>query len=176
MKRQQETYLTKFLYRIQTLFLCQKHTAVGLTWQDHLLSAPHCGCLKNTELGRSGLCWGHTNTIALAPSCFLSLRCCLAIWMELSQEWDRLETVQTGWAKYNCLKQKGVCSFVLKRSWFQLGFGNHWKDDNTQNMRTEMCSATWWMVKSYLTQSRCSKCLNIHLSPFEHNYRHNISY
>lgn len=70
MKRQQETHLRKFLYRIQTLFLCQKHTAVGLTWQNHLLEAPRCSCLKEAELGRCALCWKCTNTIAMELSYF----------------------------------------------------------------------------------------------------------
>ena len=65
MKRQQEIYLTKSLYRIQTLFLCQKHTAVGLTWQNHLLGAPRYSFLKDAELGRWVLCWKHTNIRAL---------------------------------------------------------------------------------------------------------------
>lgn len=69
-----KTYLTKFLYRIQTLFLCQKHTAVGPTWQSHLLQGPCSSCLKEAELSRYVLCWKHTSTIAMElPYLFPSL-------------------------------------------------------------------------------------------------------
>lgn len=82
MKSQQETYLTKFLYGIQTLFLRQKHTAVGLTWQNHLLEAPRCSCSKEAGLGRCSLCWKHTNIRALELPSFFPLHRRLSLWME----------------------------------------------------------------------------------------------
>lgn len=102
MKRQQETYLAKFLYGIQTLFSCQKHTAVGLTRQNHLLYAPQCRCFKEGVLGRCVLCWKHRNTVAVGLSRFSPpLHCRLSIWKELSLECCMYKMVRPMWGKYN---------------------------------------------------------------------------
>ena len=161
MKRQQETYLTKFLYRIQTLFLCQKHTAVGLTWQTHLLCAPHYICLTEAESGRCVLCWRHADTTAMELRfAIFPLHCHLSIWAELSQECYMHKMVQTMWAKHNCWKQANVCTFMLEFADFNWVWDHYTyrKDGNTQNRSIEMSVSTWWTVKSSLTQNRCPCC------------------
>lgn len=122
MKRQQEIYLTKSLYRIQTLFLCQKHTAVGLTWQNHLLGAPRYCFLKDAELGRWVLCWKHTNIRALeCPYFFPFIAVC-----PFGQNSDWSVTC-TRWFR-RCVQNtiafsKWMFASSLKFSWFQLGLG-----------------------------------------------------
>lgn len=160
MKRQQETYLTKFLNSIPTLFLCQKHTAVGLTWQNHLLQGHRCNCLKEAELGRCILCWKHTNTREMECPYF-SLYCRLSIWTDLSQKCYMCKMVQSVRAKYNCLKQTNVCNFMLKYCWFQLGLGSwhlqkRWKHSEQEHWNE--CLSTWWTVKSSPTKSKCAQC------------------
>lgn len=119
MKRQQETYLTKFLYRIQTLFLCQEHTAVGLTWQNHLLEASHYRSLKEAELGRCSLCWKH-KTHSYAMELFwvvIFFPTLPSVHLDGTVTWVyyKHKTEQTMWAKYNCLEQMGVCIFMLEQ-------------------------------------------------------------
>lgn len=117
MKRQQETYLTKFLYRIQTLFLCQEHTAVGLTWQNHLLESPTlqhttdpwrrpswvgAAFVENAKPIATELCW-----VVFSPTL-------PSVHLDGTVTWVyyKHKTEQAMWAKYNCLAQMGVCIFM----------------------------------------------------------------
>lgn len=169
MKRQQETYLTKFLYGIQTLFPGQKHTAVGLTWQNHLLRAPHWGCFREAELGRYVLCWKHTNTRALGAFPFLTPPPSLP-----SVHLDRIVTgvffAQDGAddvGKIQLLQANGGWDSPAKVCLISTGPGIITPAEKETTLRTQ--ARTRLMVnlenRSSLTQSGVLRVISLHLFP-----------
>lgn len=171
MKRQQATYLTKFLCRIQTLLCCQKHTAVGLTWQNHLLLALRCSCFRETGLGRSALCWKHTNHrcaaflasppfAAVCPfgcNCYQSVPC---------TRWHR---------------QCGKNTIVQSKRMFAASFWNlpdfHWfrhtscRGRNPQQRLTDTQLVNPWPLKSFLSEQVLYTDF-----PSKPKYKHHILY